>query len=293
MKQKNNGVKLSGSTGFDEYYSGLYGERWNLLKESLQADVRHYSLSYDGCEPYFLDPASICSALCLPLDNARKVLDLCAAPGGKTLVLSGNLPEDAELHSNERSPERKMRLSKVVQSSMPQNISSRVTVSCSDGATWCTKRTEVYDSILLDAPCSSERHVLNDKKYLDRWSPSRIKTISMEQWALLSSAWRLLVPGGYLLYGTCALAEKENDEVVQRLFKKFDDVILCDEAFVSETFASNLMSFAGKLTASDDSLKSLEEIFACAEKTSSGFHILPDSSEGAGPLYFSLLKKNN
>ena len=263
---RNQPEKLRGADGFEKYYSELFGERWPTLRESLFGETVYAELSCGGAEKYFLDPASVFAALQLPLEGAEHILDMCAAPGGKTLVIASRMAEDAELVSNERSPARKNRLAQVVQNCLPEEIRNRIKISCSDGAKWCTTQTEVYDRILLDAPCSSERHVLADEKYLSQWSPSRIKSLSMEQWALLSSAYRLLVPGGYLLYSTCALCPSENDGVVSRLFKKFSDAELC-------------------FTDSEPSVKDNIERFCSLppliqpERTEFGFHILPDTQK--------------
>ena len=100
----------------------------------------------------------------------------------------------------------------------------------------------------------------------------------MEQWALLSSAYRLLVSGGYLLYSTCALCPSENDGVVSRLFKKFSDAELCftdSEPAVKE----NIERFC--------SLPPLIQL----ERTEYGFHILPDKSSQCGPIWFTLIHK--
>ena len=184
---------LRGEQGFEQFYLSLYGQRWQTLKQAFAAPADSIEYKIPGSQKsYFLDSASILAALCLPLDDTSDILDLCAAPGGKTLVLASRMSEDSHLSSNERSPQRKHRLSTVVQECLPPQICERITVSCSDGSTWCTRQTECFDSILLDAPCSSERHVIADPKYLSQWSPARIKTVTTEQWALLSSAYRLL-----------------------------------------------------------------------------------------------------
>lgn len=281
--------KFKGEQQFDQYYQEVYGQRWPSIKASLVPEVKHASISYDGMEPYFLDPASVVCALCLPLDGAEKVLDLCAAPGGKTLMVAGNLPENALLFSNERSPQRKGRLVKVVEESLPVSIAERVRCSCSDGSTWCRRESECYDSILLDAPCSSERHVLNDPKYLDDWTPSRIKTVSMEEWALLSCAFRLLKKGGWLLYATCALAPKENDGNIKKLLQKFPEAKVCPKDEMEKIFRANLASFRARLSSPEG--MDFERIFSCAEDTEFGLHVIPDLSMGAGPLYFCLVKK--
>lgn len=287
--KKNKIQKVFGQEAFEHFYSEIFTERWDMLKTALAQETLHAELSYKNCESYFLDPASIVAALCLPVKDSEKILDLCAAPGGKTLVLAGNKNDDAVLFSNERSPSRKARLSKVVESSLPPEISCNVKVSLSDGASWCRRESECYESILLDAPCSSERHVLNDKKYLEQWTPSRIKTVSMEQWALLSCAYRLLKKNGFLLYATCALCPQENDGVVSKLLKKFPDANIASKDFMKEIFDLNKKSIKADILCPQNF--SLEDYFSFAEKTEFGFHILPDKSFGAGPIYFSLIKK--
>ncbi|MBR1537645.1 MAG: RsmB/NOP family class I SAM-dependent RNA methyltransferase [Treponema sp.] len=275
MKQKDRNKKLSGEDGFDSYYSGLFGERWSSIKNAFSLENDYVEWNVAGEKSYFLDSASVRAAVSLPLENAGEILDLCAAPGGKTLVLASNMAAGASLLANERSPERKNRLVNTVKDCLPQNIQEKVTVICKDGARLCLKNEEKFDSILLDAPCSSERHVLADEKYLSEWTPSRIKTLSMAQWALLSSAWRMLKKSGFLLYSTCALSPDENDNVISKLLKKFDDAELLEPKISLE-----YKKFCNK---------ELPDY----EKTEFGAHILPDKACGAGPLYFCLLRKKS
>lgn len=277
MKQKKE--KLSGADGFDKYYTEIYGERWQKLKESLFTENQAVEYKIPGAEKtYFLDSASVFAALCLPLKGAKNILDLCAAPGGKTLVLASRMDDDAVLSSNERSPERKHRLNTVVNTCLPENISTKIKVSCSDGATWCTRQTECFDRILLDAPCSSERHVILDQKYLKDWSPSRIKTVTTEQWALLSSAYRLLTVDGVMVYSTCALCPSENDEMIERLFKKFNKSGESLQILPLNPDYSEIKDFV--------TINNFDY-----EKTKYGYHITPDKHNGAGPIYFSIIKK--
>lgn len=283
--EKNSAAKLRGAEGFESYYSEIFGSRWPSLKEALGGDTVYAEWYGGGTEKYYLDPASVFAAMQLPVGEeddsdgeGLKFLDMCAAPGGKTLVIATRMPENAELVSNERSAARKQRLVQVCDTCLSSSVRERIKISCSDGAKWCTTQTEVYDRILLDAPCSSERHVLADEKYLSEWSPNRIKTLAMEQWALLSSAYRLLVPGGYLLYSTCALCPAENDQVVARLFKKFDDcqLVFKDERpSIKEDFSSYCKM----------------DVVPVPERTEYGFHILPDQKEKCGPIWFTLVRK--
>ncbi|MCQ2575968.1 MAG: RsmB/NOP family class I SAM-dependent RNA methyltransferase [Treponema sp.] len=283
QKQKEN---LKGAPAFEKFYSELYGERWELLKKAFFEENTSVEYKIPGGEKsYFLDSASVLAALCLPLkkefeeyDEPESILDLCAAPGGKTLVLASRMAENARLSANERSPERKHRLATVVQTCLPEEINSRITVSCSDGSTWCTRQSECFDKILLDAPCSSERHVIADPKYLNQWSLSRIKTVTMEQWALLSSAYRLLKEDGIMVYSTCALCPQENDEMIEKLFKKFNKDGSSFELLEPEPDVSEIEKFVNI---------SLPDF----EKTKYGYAILPDKQKGAGPIYFSIIHK--
>lgn len=276
MKQALKRQKPCGADGFDQYYRGLFGARWDALKCALQGESDYAEWDAGGGEAYFLDAASVRAALALPLANATRMLDMCAAPGGKMLVLARAMPADARLLANERSKDRMRRLLTVCDTCLPAPVRQRVTVTCHDGAKMCRTQAELFDAILLDAPCSSERHVLADAKYLAEWSPSRVKTLALAQWALLSSAWRMLAPGGYLLYATCALSPAENDDIVARLLKKFSDVQVCTPDIASDCYKTAMVREKG---------------LPAYEKTAFGAHILPDVAGGAGPLYFSLLKK--
>lgn len=273
MKQKDRDKKLAGEAGFNQYYKNLFGERWEAIKKSFSLQSDYAEWKAGGENSYFLDSASVRAAASLPLENAADILDLCAAPGGKTLVLASNMSENARLVSNERSPERKNRLANTVKTCLPEEIQGRISVTNKDGAKLCLKNENSFDAILLDAPCSSERHVMNDPKYLSEWSPARIKTLSIAQWALLSSAWRMLRENGFLLYSTCALSPDENDNVIAKLLKKFNGVKISEPKI-----ALNFKDFT------DSALPE-------CEKTQFGFQILPDTANGAGPLYFCLVQK--
>lgn len=277
MKQKKE--KFFGKEGFEKFYSDLYKERWSFLKESFLKENNSVEYFVPSSEKsYFLDSASVFAALNLPVKNAKNLLDLCAAPGGKSIVIASRMDEDAVLFANERSFERKKRLQNSIKTCLPENISSRIKISCSDGAVWCKKQTECFERILLDAPCSSERHVFQDEKYLNEWSPSRIKTVTTEQWALLSSAYRLLAVEGYLLYSTCAICPSENDEMIERLVKKFNKT---NDAFEFPEIHPNLSEISSFVQIKMPNY----------EKTKYGYEIFPDKQNGAGPIYFSLIKK--
>ncbi|MCL2320256.1 MAG: 16S rRNA methyltransferase, partial [Treponema sp.] len=119
-----------------------------------------------------------------------------------------------------------------------------------------------FEAILLDAPCSSERHVIQSAKALADWTPARPRSLARRQWSLLSAAFLLLKPGGSLVYATCALSPEENDGPVSRLLSKYSDAIELDDPDFPE-----------------------------GEKTSYGRLILPDTSNGMGPMYVARFRK--
>ena len=269
------GKALKGAEGFEAYYAALYKERWNALRESLFLPSRYIGLPPENSletREYFLDAASVAAALALPIEEDCRILDMCAAPGGKSLILASRIASvnGTSLVCNEISGARRNRLVSVLNTYVSPSIRERISVSGYDGARLCLRESETFDRILLDAPCSSERHVLQAPEYLAQWSAARIKHLAQTQWALLSSAFRLVKKGGYILYATCALSACENDEIIHRLFKKFE----------------NAVSVPAELLQSFGTYK-----LPSAEMTEFGFHILPDKTEGAGPLYFSLINK--
>ena len=184
--------QVSGAAAFEAYYNALFGNRWTALREALLQETQPVAFSVCGGKPYYLDRASIYAAQALPPIDEGNYLDMCAAPGGKTLVLASDMGQEAQIQANELSRARRARLLTVLDEHLPPDISARIEVTGYDAATLPRYRQAYYDRILLDAPCSSERHVITDAKYLACWTPARIKMLAQRQWALLSAAFLLL-----------------------------------------------------------------------------------------------------
>ena len=287
----------TGAAAFHDYYRGIYGPRWDSLAEALAGPSRPCGLrvrlegGYDllppsqsqgnpgcGCagaeegqaagpdagDPavFHLDEASVAAAAALVLPSEGQILDACAAPGGKSLVLAARMGPGLRLLCNELSQDRRRRLVAVLDASLPPGIRSRVSVLGADAASLCLRRPEAFGAVLLDAPCSSERHVLADPSALSAWTPSRPRALARRQYALLSSAFLMLAPGGSLVYSTCSINPGENDGVAQRLMERHGDRLSLDRAGIEG-----------------------------AEPTGFGCIIMPDSAEGAGPMYVFRARK--
>jgi len=216
---------------FEEYYQNLYGSRWAKLCERLLAQAVTIPFSDGLVKPYMMDRASVLAALSLRLPSVSGlILDACAAPGGKSLVLASRMSGETKLIANELSSERRRRLVNVLNEYLDEEKRSQVTVSGFNAAEQGGKKREWkrFDAILLDAPCSSERHVIQSEKALVEWTPARPRSLARRQWSLLSAAFLLLKEGGSLVYSTCALSPDENDGPVARLLDKYSGEIELD-----------------------------------------------------------------
>lgn len=254
--------KVEGRVLFDTYYAKLYQERWETLKQALLVEKQPTAFSETLVKPYYLDEASILAAKMLGVQTHDAVLDMCAAPGGKTLVLASFLKDGGTLVSNDRSADRRRRLKLVIAQHLEEAMQQRITVTTHDATKWSLYEKDAYDRVLLDAPCSSERHVLSDPKALAMWTPARPKHLAITQFAMLASALEAVKVGGYILYSTCSINPMENEEVIEKLFARRAGRVEC--------------------IPTDNN---------CTELCSYGSIVMPDAQQGKGPLYFCLLRR--
>jgi 16S rRNA C967 or C1407 C5-methylase (RsmB/RsmF family) len=211
---------------------------------------------------YIMDPASVIVARALRVQEGDRVLDMCAAPGGKTLILTEGLQIAGEIFANDLSSERRDRLKKVIQQYVPRRIRDRVWITGKDAVQFGLREPDGFDRVLLDAPCSGERHVLENKKAQEEWSPKRGEHLAVRQYSLLSGALLAVKPGGRIVYSTCTINPQENDGVVHKLIKKRNDKM----RWVTQ------------------------ETHSLGERTEYGIQFMPDRC-GFGPLYYSVIEK--
>lgn len=253
---------MESSDRFDRFYREMYPVRWDQLKSALLESSETMGFAEDLLQPYFLDEASVIAASLLPVQPGDAVLDMCAAPGGKSLVLATRLHGSGSLVCNDRSSQRRARLKRVIDDHLPASFRSIVSITSHDATKWGLHERDAYDAILLDAPCSSERHVLQDPKALAIWGPARTKHLAIQQFAMLAAALDAVRVGGHILYSTCSISTLENEGVIAKLQKK--RVGRYEEIHLEAPFS---------------------------EKRDHGAIILPDSGGGRGPLYFCLIRR--
>jgi 16S rRNA C967 or C1407 C5-methylase (RsmB/RsmF family) len=277
---------LKGPTGFTSFYTEQIGQRWSSLRQACLLPNRPMALTQGLSQPYYLDEASVLAARWLAVQPGQQVLDLCAAPGGKTLAIAQDLfalhqttviEPLGRLVANERSADRRGRLKRVLANHLPIPFQTAVTVTGHDASRWGQYETAIYDRILLDVPCSSERHLLQNPRHLETWSASRSSRLAQQAYALCLSAAQALKPAGLIVYCTCALSRLENDGVIERVLERLNQ---------------QAARHGWNLTLAPPAPTATPALWPeWAEPTAFGLQIWPDRAEGRGPLYLSRLEK--
>jgi 16S rRNA (cytosine1407-C5)-methyltransferase len=171
---------------------------------------------------YIQSPSSLVPVDVLDPQPGEEILDLAAAPGGKTVHLAARMRNEGRIGAVESVKGRFHRLRRNLER-------CGVTIAdtyLADGAGVGRKVPERFDRVLLDAPCSSEgRFRAHDPQSMAFWSLKKIHEMTRKQKRLSISAVRALKPGGVLVYCTCTLAPEENEAIVDDLLTRFGDAL--------------------------------------------------------------------
>lgn len=176
---------------------------------------------------YIQDQSAQLAADLLSLEEGSRVLDLCAAPGGKLTHCLEKQPLLDEIVAVDKSKARLNRIKENLHRlNYPRPLQQKITVrqaDASETAAWWDGK--LFDRILLDAPCSGtgviRRHP--DIKLLKK--EHDIQSLLQTQHRLLQKAWPLLKPGGLMLYVTCSILPVENELMIERILGQLDDCL--------------------------------------------------------------------
>lgn len=162
---------------------------------------------------YLQDPSAMTPASRLPIEKGDRVLDLCAAPGGKTTELAARLQGTGLLIANDISAKRARALLKNVELFGIEN-----SFIIAEYAQKLGKYLEAYfDKILIDAPCSGEGMFRKDPAMIRAWEPGSPQMYADMQEDILRHALPMLKPGGMLLYSTCTFSPLEDEGTVEKI----------------------------------------------------------------------------
>jgi 16S rRNA (cytosine1407-C5)-methyltransferase len=211
--------------------------------ESDLKKIRDSDLVSNGAA-YIQNAASWLPVLALNAQPDDDILDVCAAPGGKTSHIAALTSNKARITANDNS---KPRLAKI-RANLARMGVDNVFYTMYDAMYLSHKiYGRRYDKILLDAPCSGEGMMAlgNDKDFAT-WSVAHIKRLQQLQRRILSQSWQLLKPGGTLVYSTCTMAPEENEAVIDYLLRHNDDVMIEQIKMDLPNRVSPVMSWNGK-----------------------------------------------
>ncbi len=173
---------------------------------------------------YMQDPGAMAALCALPsLPSDAWVLDMCAAPGGKSSQIAQMIP-DGFLLSNEFVPKR----AKTVVSNFERLGIKNAIVTSLDTAELTKMFTSAFDVVICDAPCSGEGMFRKSDEAVDDWSEENVLMCARRQRTILKNAPSLIKAGGYLLYSTCTYSPEENEMIVDDFLSKNPEFSLID-----------------------------------------------------------------
>ncbi|MBS6954837.1 MAG: RsmB/NOP family class I SAM-dependent RNA methyltransferase [Enterocloster asparagiformis] len=189
--------------------------------EADQARPAKHPAYYAGLY-YLQEPSAMTPGEMLPVEPGDRVLDLCAAPGGKSTQLGARLQGRGLLVSNDISNSRARALLKNLELAGVPNIC----VTSESPNKLSQAFPEFFDKILVDAPCSGEGMFRRDSDMVKDWSSRGPAYYGPLQREILAAAVAMLRPGGYILYSTCTFSREEDEETVAFALERFPDLQL-------------------------------------------------------------------
>ena len=189
---------------------------------------------------YIQEPSATSAVEMLGVEEGDFVLDLCAAPGGKSTQIGAKLNGTGLLWSNEIV---KSRANILLSNIERMGISNAVVSNCHPDIL-CERLANQFDRVLVDAPCSGEGMFRKNQEAQIEWSEEHVKSCAERQINILNSAKKALKDGGVMVYSTCTFSVEENEGVITRFLEENPDFSL-EDANVS--FGRPTLDFARRI----------------------------------------------
>lgn len=164
---------------------------------------------------YVQEPGAMAPAECLEINPDWKILDMCAAPGGKSTQLKNKLSENGILVSNEIIASR----CKILTGNIERLGLRNTVTTCMDTSKLAKTFPHTFDMIMVDAPCSGEGMFRKEDIAIDEWSEENVLMCAKRQSEILENAVIALKKGGYIVYATCTFSLEENEMVIDNFLK--------------------------------------------------------------------------
>ena len=159
---------------------------------------------------YIQEPSAMSVSEMADIKPGETVLDLCAAPGGKSTQIAGKMRGRGLLVSNEINSQRAKILSQNIER---MGIANAVVLN-EDSYRLSERFPAFFDKIIVDAPCSGEGMFRKDPAARDEWSKEQVLVCADRQKEIIRNAFNMLKPGGIMVYSTCTFSPEENEQVI-------------------------------------------------------------------------------
>ncbi len=170
---------------------------------------------------YMQDPSAMATALALPIGSDWKILDACAAPGGKSGQLCAFAP-DGVVVSNEYVPAR----ARILQGNLERLGAKNAVVTNLDTCHFASIYPDFFDLVVADAPCSGEGMFRKNELAISEWSLANVSLCAQRQMEILCNLAPCVKGGGSLLYSTCTFSQEENEQVICRFLQEHEEFSL-------------------------------------------------------------------
>lgn len=171
---------------------------------------------------YIQEPSAMSAAALLAPKPGMRVLDLCAAPGGKSTQLATYLGDSGLLVSNEINTQRSRILSQNIERMGIKNA----IVTNEDSFVLASHFPGFFNAIQVDAPCSGEGMFRKLPEAIEQWSMENVAICAARQKEILDNAAVMLKPGGTIVYSTCTFSREENEDVIECFLERHPDFTL-------------------------------------------------------------------
>ena len=211
---------------------------WSAWDEAFYMEsVHEYALRgleiYKSGKIYVQSLTSMIPALCMDVQPGQAILDMTAAPGGKTTQIASMLGGDCRITALEKFGIRYEKLEHTIRAQWAEKCVKCLKVDATEVVAYYSKDAQgnkgekLFDRILIDAPCSSDGRInLSDERTYKWYSGEKSNSKSLIQYELLEQARKMLKDGGKIVYSTCSVSRRENEDVVQKFLKTHPEFTL-------------------------------------------------------------------
>lgn len=280
-----NPLKFKSPEVFEQKLSGLTG--WQFTSVPWCPEGYYYQWSdQPGKHPwheagayYIQEPSAMSAVELLGAEPGERILDLCAAPGGKTTQIAGKMQGQGLLVSNECYGNRAKILAQNVERMGIGNtvVLNESTERLSQGF------SAFFDRILVDAPCSGEGMFRKDQGAVSEWSLENVELCASRQREILSHAAAMLKPGGVLVYATCTFAPQENEGCLAWFLENYPEFSLERVETANQYFSSGRAEWAA--FGADCPVKGVQN-----QELEKAYRLWPHKLQGEGHFAARLVK---